>query len=186
MKLEPVEASLSSDFAEAVKNASGENIYICFQCKKCTVGCPLMFAMDLTPTQIIHAIRLGVEDQVLNSRTMWLCAACETCTTRCPQGVDIARIMDGVKIIAKQRGIKPPVISVPAFYGAALSNIKIFGRMYELGLIADLKRRTGEFTKDMGMGIKMFSKGKLKIIPHFSSRARRIFNRVKQLERNKS
>jgi len=158
MKLKPVEASLSSDFAEAIKKASGENIYICFQCKKCTVGCPLMFAMDMTPTQIIHAIR---------------------------QGVDIARIMDGVKIIAQQRGIKPPVISVPAFYNAALTNVKIFGRMYELGLIADLKRRTGEFTKDMGMGIKMFSKGKLKIIPHYSARARRIFNRVKQLERNK-
>ena len=185
MKLKPTEAPLTSDFAESIKKASGENIYICFQCKKCTVGCPLMFAMDLTPTQLIHAIRLGLEEQVLNSRTMWLCAACETCTTRCPQGVDIARIMDGAKIIAQQRGVKPPVISVPAFYAAALSNIKMFGRMYELGIIGDLKRRTGEFTKDMGLGIKMFSKGKLKLIPHYSARARRIFNRVKKLERAK-
>jgi heterodisulfide reductase subunit C len=183
MKLGKIDASLSSDFAESVKQACGENIYLCFQCKKCAVGCPLMFAMDLTPTQIIHAIGLGLEDTVLNSRTMWLCASCETCSTRCPQGVDIARIMDGVKIIAQNRGVKPPVISIPAFYSAALSNIKIFGRMYELGLMADLKRRTGEFTKDMGLGIKMFSKGKLKIMPHYSSRARRIFNRVEKLER---
>jgi len=182
MKLDPVEAPLVSDFAEAIKEVSGENIYLCFQCKKCTAGCPLMFAMDLTPTQLIHAIRLGLEDLVMNSKTMWLCASCETCTTRCPQGVDIARIMDGVKILAKRKGIKSPVHSVPAFYNAALNNIKIFGRMYELGLIADLKIRTGQFTKDMGLGMKMFSKGKLKIMPPYSSRAKRIFDRVKKIQ----
>lgn len=182
MKLDSVELPLSSDFADAIKEVCGENIYLCFQCRKCTAGCPLMFAMDLTPTQLIHAIRLGLEGVVMSSKTMWLCAACETCTTRCPQGVDIARIMDGVKILAQRRGIKPPSITVPAFYSAALRNIKIFGRMYELGLIADMKMRTGEFTKDMGLGIKMFSKGKLKIFPSYSARAKRIFDRVKELE----
>jgi len=63
--------------------------------------------MDYKPAQIIHAIRLGLDDLVFNSKTMWLCASCETCTTRCPQEVDVAKVMDAVKIIAARRGIKP-------------------------------------------------------------------------------
>jgi heterodisulfide reductase subunit C len=50
-----------------------------------------------------------MDDLVLNSKTMWLCASCETCTTRCPQDVDVAKVMDAVKITALHQGIKPAV-----------------------------------------------------------------------------
>ena len=97
--------------------------------------------------------------------------------------MDIAKIMDACKILALKRGIKPQVPGVHNFNRAALFNIKWFGRMYELGLIADLKMRTREFLKDVGLGIKMFLKGKLAIIPSLSlSRTftiRRIFLKVK-------
>jgi heterodisulfide reductase subunit C len=128
----------------------------------------MSYAMDYTPAQLIHAIRLGLSDRVLNSKTMWMCSSCQTCSTRCPQDVDIARIMDTCKILAIKQGIKPPVLSVHKFNKAALLNIKMFGRMYELGLIGDLKMRTFEFFKDFGLGVKMFFKGKLNLIPSFS------------------
>ena len=164
------------------------NVNLCYQCRKCSAGCPMSADMDYTPVQLIHAIRLGLKDMVLNSKTMWMCSSCQTCTTRCPQEVDIARIMDAAKIMAIAEGIKPPVSSVHTFNKAALRNIKWFGRMYELGLIGDLKMRTFEFFKDMGLGAKMFFKGKLKIVPSLSPLRTlttwKIFSRVKKKERS--
>jgi heterodisulfide reductase subunit C len=163
-------------------------VNLCYQCGKCAAGCPISYAMDYTPAQIIHAIRLGLDDLVFNSKTMWLCASCETCTTRCPQEVDVAKVMDAVKITAVKQGKKPTIPQVASFYRAALSNIKMCGRMYEMGMIVGLKMRTFEFFKDAGLGMKMFKKGKLKMFPSFTGalRTRKIFNRVKSIEKKKS
>jgi heterodisulfide reductase subunit C len=141
--------------------------------------------MDYRPAQLIHAIRLGMDDLVLNSNTIWLCASCETCTTRCPQEVDVAKVMDAVKITALRRGIKPAIPQVASFYNAALANIKKCGRMYELGMIIGLKLRTFEFFKDAGLGLKMFKKGKLKMIPSLTGAltTRKIFRRVREIEK---
>ncbi|MHC4641605.1 MAG: 4Fe-4S dicluster domain-containing protein [Planctomycetota bacterium] len=176
-----------SELAEAVLRESGQNVNLCYQCRKCAAGCPISYAMDYKPAQLIHAIRLGMDDLVLNSKTMWLCASCETCTTRCPQEVDVAKVMDAVKIVALRRGIKSAVPDVASFYKAALSNIKMCGRMYELGMIIGLKLRTFDFFKDMELGAKMFKKGKMKIIPSLSGARRtwKIFNRVKNIEKGK-
>lgn len=174
-----------SKLADAVFNESHENVNLCYQCRKCAAGCPVSYAMDYTPAQLIHAIRLGMDDLVLSSKTMWLCASCETCTTRCPQEVDVAKVMDAVKVIAVRRGAKPAIPQVRAFYRAALANIKKCGRMYELGMIIGLKLRTFEFFKDAKMGMKMFKKGKLKMFPSFTGALRtwKIFGRVKRIEK---
>jgi len=174
-----------SEFAEIIKETSGLDINVCYQCKKCASGCPVSYAMDYTPAQLMHAIRLGLKELVLNSTTIWLCASCETCTTRCPQEVDIAKVMDALRIMAVRTGVKPKVTEVAAFYRTGLANIRFFGRMYELGLIGMLKLSTGQFSKDMGLGIKMFKKGKLKLFPSFqgSLMARRIFAKVKEREK---
>jgi len=93
--------------------------------------------------------------------------------------------MDAVKIIALRRGLKPAIPQVASFYKAALANIKKCGRMFELGMIVGLKLRTFEFFKDAGMGVKMFKKGKLKIVPSFRGAwtTWKIFRRVKRLEK---
>jgi len=154
-----------SPLAASVLSESGQDVNLCYQCMKCAAGCPVSYEMDYKPAELIHAIRLGMDDLVLNSKTMWLCSACETCTTRCPQDVDVAKVMDAVKITARRKGIKSAIPQVASFNKAALSNIKMCGRMYELGMIMGLKMRTFEFFKDAAMGMKMFRKGKLKMIP---------------------
>jgi heterodisulfide reductase subunit C len=175
----------STELARQIHREAGTNVNMCYQCGKCAAGCPVAYAMDYAPAQLIHAVRLGLDDIVLNSKTMWLCASCETCTTRCPQEVDIAKVMDAAKIIAVQRGIDPAIGSVRSFHKAALASIKRFGRMWEAGLIVSLKLRTGNYTKDMDLGIRMFRKGKLKVLPSFtgSRRAGRLFSRVKKVEK---
>jgi heterodisulfide reductase subunit C len=174
-----------SKLAEAVMAESGQNVNLCFQCGKCAAGCPLSYAMDYTPAQLIHAIRLGMDDLVFKSTTMWLCATCETCTTRCPQEVDVAKVMDAVKIIAVRQGVKPTIPQIAKFYRAVLTNVRMCGRMYEMGMIAYYKMLTFEFLKDMKLGMKMFRKNKLKLIPSFTGMTRtwKIFSRVKKIEK---
>lgn len=177
-----------SQLAEAIFKESGQNVNLCYQCRKCAAGCPISYAMDYKPAQIIHAIRLGMDDLVMKSKTAWLCASCETCTTRCPQEVDIAKVMDAVKIIALRQGMKPAIPDVASFYKAALANIKKCGRMFEVGMIIGLKLRTFNFFKDMVLGVKMFKKGKLKVIPSLSGALTtwKIFRRVKSFEKEES
>ena len=174
-----------SQLAEEVLKESGQEVNLCYQCRKCAAGCPVSYAMDYKPAQLIHAIRLGMDDIVFNSKTVWLCSSCETCTTRCPQEVDVAKVMDAVKIITLRRGIKPTIPRVASFYKALLSNVKKCGRMFEVGMMISLKLRTFEFFKDVGLGMKMFRKGKLKIIPSFKGAwtTWRIFRRVKRIEK---
>ena len=99
----------------------------CFQCRKCSSGCPLSFAMDLFPDQVIRLALLGQEDQVLGSRTIWVCSGCETCTSRCPNGIDIAGVMDWLKGEAARRG-QAVEAEVAAFHRLFLESIRACGR----------------------------------------------------------
>ncbi len=167
---------LTSDFAKTIRKESGENVFLCYQCQKCSSGCPVAEHFDLAPNQVMRAVQLGQKEMVLNSKTIWLCAMCETCATRCPHDINITKIMDALKIMAKNEGIEPKVPSVPLFYQAALRGIKWFGRMYEAGLMAEIYLRqmmAGQLNyeqvwkRDMPLALKMFRNGKLKIFPTF-------------------
>jgi heterodisulfide reductase subunit B len=173
--------TLKTDLAREIRERSGENVFLCYQCKKCTSGCPVAAFFDLTPHQVLRACQFGQTDLVLNSRTISICAACETCSTRCPQDIDIARIMDVLEIMAEEQGIKSKAPTVPMFYKSANRGIDWFGRMWELGLMAELYIReffareldfAQLFKYDMPLAIKMLRSGKLKILPSIARRPR--------------
>ncbi len=171
----------SSKLADQIQEECGQNVYLCYQCKKCTAGCPMADHFDLTPHRLLRAIQLGQKDMVLSSRTMWLCAACEACSTRCPQGIDLPRIVDVRRIMAAREGVQPAVRPVPAFYAAVLREIKLFGRMYEPGVMGELYLRmalSGDLDReqllkqDVPLAIRMLRTGKLKLLPPLSRRAK--------------
>ncbi len=91
--------SVQSDFVKKVAEISGQNLLACYQCGKCSAGCPAVAEMDILPNQIIRLVQLGLEEQIRNYKTMWLCAACNTCAVRCPRGVDLAKIMEAIRQI---------------------------------------------------------------------------------------
>ena len=175
------------DFNRKVQSLIGQNINLCYQCHKCSSGCPIVFEMDYTPSQIIHAVRLGMKELVCNSKTIWLCASCETCTTRCPQDVDIANVMDASRIISRKEKFKTAVKEIPAFNKSFLQSIRIFGRLFEAGFSILLKLRTKEFKKDLALGMKMIKRGKLKLIPSFTRiiEINRMFSKIKKMETKK-
>jgi len=164
--------TVDTDLGRLVSEESGQNIYLCYQCKKCTCGCPLADQFDLTPAQLVRALQFGQVDKVLHSRTMWLCAYCETCFTRCPVELDIPRLMDTLKGIATKRGIKPPDPIFTAFNEAALAWIERAGRIHDAGLIAEVNLRLGRPFRDARVGLELLRRGKIRPVPEWPGQPR--------------
>ena len=57
-------------FSKKLGEMSGEKVSACFQCEKCTNGCPVTFAMDIVPHKLMRCIHLGLMDEVLHSDTI--------------------------------------------------------------------------------------------------------------------
>jgi len=172
--------------SDAVVQTGGIDVSYCYQCGKCSTGCPVAYEMDLTPYQLMHAIQLGLKDLVYKSKTMWLCASCLTCSVRCPQDVDIAEALDAVKILMQREKKKPQLPGVLKLFKSMTGNMKLFGRMHDLSMAAIYKLTTLNISKeDMSMTLKMLRNGKFKILPPFkgSLAVRRIFRRIKKQEK---
>jgi heterodisulfide reductase subunit B len=164
---------LSTDIAQRIREKTGENVFLCYHCTKCTSGCPLAEHFDLAPNQVMRAAQLGMEDLIFGSKTAWLCASCQTCTTRCPQGIDIARVMDFIVGEALALGIEAQVPEVAIFNKVFLRDVDILGRSYELGLIAEMNLRTKQPFKDLDLGLEMIKHRKINFLPTYVRRRRR-------------
>ncbi len=155
-----------TSFLGAVERDSGEAISRCYQCRKCTNGCPLTFAMDLMPNQMMRAVQLGLKDEALSSKTIWICAACQTCTTRCPNDIDIAHLMDSLRQLSRREGVAAAEPGVVKFHQAFLDSIRRHGRVFELGMVMRYKLASGDLFGDSKLAWEMLKRGKLKFLPH--------------------
>ena len=179
-----LQITTDKDFIKAIQPLTGNNTSLCYQCKKCSAGCPIIYEMDYTPTQIIRAIRLGMKDLVLKSKTIWLCTSCETCATRCPQDIEITDVMDAARKLAVKEKVAPGIKGIPDFYRAFALMMKIFGRMYELGVILSFKFMKKGFMKELPIGLKLIKFGKLKLLPDLTMtfKLNKMLSKVKQIE----
>ena len=172
-------------FADEIERASGLRVADCYQCGKCTAGCPVAFSMDYPPSQILRGTQMGLRDLILSSRAIWLCTACETCSTRCPQEVDPAGVIDALRRIAYTEGVRSPEKNVPLFHRIFLGSVRLFGRQFEAGLMGLYNVLSGHFTKDVLMAPKMLLSGKLGLLPprpKNRKELKRIFAAVEDLE----
>ncbi len=161
---------IDAELAQRVRDEIGDNVFLCYQCSKCTSGCPVSEWFDWNPNQIMRAVQLGQTEIALKAETPWLCASCQACTTHCPQGLDVAGIMDFLTRESLERGIKPPVPQADVFNSAFLREIRVWRRAYELGMLAEMKLRSGNITEDLGLGMKLLRKGRMPLLPHRSKR----------------
>jgi heterodisulfide reductase subunit C2 len=175
-----------SQLADEVQRRSGTPVSACFQCHKCTTGCPVGPEMDLLPSQVMRLVHLGAEAEVLASQAIWLCASCEACTTRCPMGIDIAAVMDALRIMAIDRQVTLPDTHGKQFNRSFLGSVRRHGRVFEMGMMAFYKLRTGDLLADVGKVPQMLAKGKLALLPNRSGGAkevRKVFRRAEEEEK---
>ncbi|MCP5002554.1 MAG: heterodisulfide reductase [Planctomycetes bacterium] len=158
----------SADFAKEVEERSGIKVKECYQCGKCTAGCPVAYEMDYMPNQIIRLVQIGARREALTSRAIWLCASCITCSTRCPKEVRIAELMDVLREMALEENLANPMEkNITAFHESFLNSVKKHGRISEVWMLNEYKmKRPKTALQDLAVAPQMVAKGKLSILPH--------------------
>jgi heterodisulfide reductase subunit C len=168
--------------AGRVLEKTGVDVARCYQCGKCSAGCPLAADMDLPPSQIMHLLQLRefpeFAEMALRSHTIWLCLTCEICYCRCPMELDIPKVMDALRHDAlAQKKVNPKARDIIAFHRAFLDSVRYTGRLFEMGQVVDYKLRSGHFLQDLLQAPWMFLVGKLHLLPE-RVRDRRLLGRI--------
>ena len=157
-------------FKSKVEEATGVIFSHCYQCGKCTAGCPLNEEMDIMPNQLLRMLQAempGYEEKILRSLSIWLCLACDTCYSRCPQEVLLSKVMDYLRQESiRQNKVNPKAKDILSFHKAFLNSVKMNGKLHEVGLTIDYKLRSLNLMQDVLLAPSMATKGKLAVFPH--------------------
>lgn len=95
---------LASPFFAKLEKISGQNLLACYQCGKCSAGCPMAPHMDVLPNQVIRLAQLGMQEPLLAARSIWVCVSCMTCNTRCPKEIRIAEVFEALREMVLRSG----------------------------------------------------------------------------------
>jgi heterodisulfide reductase subunit C len=96
---------LRREFVKKVKELSGQNLQLCYQCGMCSGNCPAAANMDISPRRIIELARLGLDEEIANSKTVWVCASCLACAVNCPRGFDLSKVMEALRLLTLRKNI---------------------------------------------------------------------------------
>lgn len=149
---------------EALAATAGAKLSECYQCGKCSAGCPMAESMDIMPRQVLRYLQLGLLEEALASRAPWVCATCHTCSARCPHDVPISELMEAVRQQAERAEIRP-VRRAALFTKYFLLPLKWFGKNHELTLTMFYNLRSGRLMQHFSYLPAMLRGGKLKIWP---------------------
>jgi heterodisulfide reductase subunit C2 len=164
---------------DAVEELAHARVHDCYQCGKCSAGCPVVERMNILPNQLLRLLQLGRIERAAASGAIWECLSCMTCTTRCPKAVDCAGLMDALRQVAIEHGLASPAQRrMILFQQAFLDNIRRNGRLAELELVRKFKTRgffddlsLPKLFKDALLGPQLLRRGKLHL------RSRRVRDR---------
>ena len=101
----------------------GEGLLRCLKCGACSGGCPVSAVTDYRPRKVLGNVLLGLRDQVLSSKDIWMCAACFTCEERCVQEVNFTDVVTVLRNQAVQEK------HAPKGYTELAHNVTIHGRV---------------------------------------------------------
>jgi heterodisulfide reductase subunit C2 len=158
-----------NSLAYSIETNAGVLSQKCYQCGKCSAGCPVADEMDLPPSMVMRLLQTELpenDDKILRSYSIWLCVTCEMCLSRCPMEIDIPSVMDFLRQkTRREKKVNPRAKNIIAFHKSFLNSIRFTGRLYELGLIIDYKRQSLNMLQDVSLAPRMISRGKLHLFP---------------------
>ncbi len=171
-------------FLAQVETVSGQKVADCYQCGKCSAGCPVTADARSGPTNVMRQVQLGQKEDALANDMVWSCAGCNTCSSRCPEGIDTACVLDAVRAIALHEEVALDMRSekVRTFYRSFLDSVRDFGRLSEVGLMGGYNINSGRLWTNVGKAPWFLLKGKIGITAHRVrniTRLERVFQRIR-------
>jgi heterodisulfide reductase subunit C len=103
---------IGSAFVARIEKISGQKLLACYQCGKCSAGCPMAAHMDVLPNQVIRMAQLGMQEQLLATRSIWICVSCMTCNSRCPKDINIAEIFEALRDTVLRSGSRDDHLNI--------------------------------------------------------------------------
>ena len=128
---------IRDDLLERVETLSGQQLLSCYQCGRCSAGCPVVEEMDILPSEVIRRLQLGQLDQVLASKTIWICASCLQCASRCPKGVEFSSICDALRQTVLRRRLSVPTVDADDVTPTMVSDAP------QMGVVGALRKLNG-------------------------------------------
>ncbi len=110
----------------------------------------------------------------MESATIWVCLSCEMCTTYCPNEVKVAETINHLRNMAFRSATPPKEKILAVFHETFLDQLQRFGRVNEAWLIGALngkpeilaeKIKRGLLKDELALGLEMYRKGKLRLLP---------------------
>jgi heterodisulfide reductase subunit C2 len=179
-------------FLEEVEARSGQKVQECYQCSKCSGGCPFSRIMDYAPNSILEMVVYGMKDQLLSSRAIQMCIQCGTCGAQCPAGFELYEVMNVLRTMAKEEGYISKERKILKMNEIFLGEVKNIGRMHEVNLILKNMLSQGQFVKDatalIPIGPPMFLNGIMgvgDVLPHKiqgQEKVAKIFENVEKMQ----
>ena len=170
-----------------VNHLSRQNVGLCWHCLACGGGCPFAAHMDLLPNQVLRLVQLGQVREALSCKTIWVCVGCHTCSGQCPNRIDIAAVMDALRQLALMEGIRPADETIYRFHKYMYDSIQRHGRLNKMEALVQFKVGTGQLFSDLQVGMRMFTRGKLELLPQRIDKRdelSRIFNHYNKRRRS--
>jgi heterodisulfide reductase subunit C len=142
--------------------------------------------MDISPRQMWRMVQLGLTDEVLHSKTMWLCSLCYKCQVRCPRGLPLTDTITQLKQLALDQGMVSSHHS-EAFYKVFAEVVRRYGRNREMEFMVRYFLLSNPLTafKFARMGALMMLRGKVQPelpIDHEGRSLDKLYKRVAELE----
>ncbi len=152
-------------FLDEIETHSGVTVSVCYQCCRCTNGCPVAGDMEIVPHRVMGYILSGEREKVLASTSPWKCLQCATCSLRCPNGIDVARVFETLRQISLASGLAAKN-DIAHFDDLIIDSVERHGRFAELETIMRYRLSKRQFLKDAAMGLDMVRKGRLGLSSH--------------------
>jgi heterodisulfide reductase subunit C2 len=160
----PLRLGSTAPLADAIREATGEDVGGCLECGKCAGGCSTGVAFDYSARQIVQLVKLGWEDELLRMDALSFCVGCGLCGDRCPAGIDVGAIVEYFRQEAHARGVPLSRAKVALFNDLFLGEIHRKGRTDEVPLLLQYNLITRDYLKDADLGVRLFFRGRLRVL----------------------
>jgi heterodisulfide reductase subunit C2 len=127
---------VGSSFVARLQDASDQKLLACYQCGKCSAGCPMAPHMDVLPNQLIRLAQLGMKEKLLATRAIWMCVSCMTCNSRCPKDIHIAEVIEALREMVLRDGKREDKLDIRALPAEAL------GALPPIAMISAMRKLT--------------------------------------------